>query len=50
MAPLSFANRHFLSEYEGAECRVRFDVISILVLGNSRALIRHYVNAFASGR
>lgn len=41
---------YFLSEYEGAECRVRFDVISILVLGNSRALIRHYVNAFASGR
>ncbi|MDO5358997.1 MAG: YraN family protein [Slackia faecicanis] len=41
---------YFLSQYEGVECRVRFDVISILVLGNSRALIRHYVNAFASGR
>lgn len=40
----------FLVEYDGPECRVRFDVISILALGNGRALMRHYVNAFGSGR
>lgn len=41
---------YYLAEYDGSECRVRFDVISILALGNGRALMRHYVNAFGSGR
>lgn len=41
---------YFLAEYDGPECRVRFDVIAILALGNARALVRHYVNAFGSGR
>lgn len=41
---------YFLVDYDGPECRVRFDVISILALGNGRALMRHYVNAFGSGR
>lgn len=41
---------YFLADYDGEECRVRFDVISLLVLGNGRALVRHYVNAFGAGR
>lgn len=40
---------YFLSDYDGEECRVRFDVIALLVLGNGRALVRHYINAFGSG-
>ncbi|MDO4443575.1 MAG: YraN family protein [Slackia sp.] len=41
---------YFLADYDGEECRVRFDVIALLVLGNGRALVRHYVNAFGSGQ
>ncbi|MFR4802428.1 MAG: hypothetical protein ACLT98_03290 [Eggerthellaceae bacterium] len=33
----------------GMECRVRFDVISILALPNGRALVRHYINASERG-
>lgn len=49
-SPLFSISGRFLAEYDGSECRVRFDVISILALGNGRALMRHYVNAFGSGR
>lgn len=40
---------YFLADYDGMECRVRFDVISILALPNGRALVRHYINAFGAG-
>lgn len=40
---------YFLADYDGMECRVRFDVISILALPNGRALVRHYINAFGTG-
>ncbi|NPD31272.1 YraN family protein [Eggerthellaceae bacterium zg-1084] len=31
-----------------SECRVRFDVISLLVVGSNRALVRHHIDAFSS--
>lgn len=40
---------YFLVDYDGDEGRVRFDVVSILVLTDDRALVRHYINAFAAG-
>ena len=40
---------YFLADYDGADCRVRFDVVALLVLNESRALVRHYVNAFGAG-
>ncbi|MFR3272436.1 MAG: YraN family protein [Slackia sp.] len=39
----------YFPDYDGMECRVRFDVISILALPNGRALVRHYINAFGAG-
>ncbi len=38
----------FLADYDGEECRIRFDVIAILVVGENRALLRHYINAFGA--
>lgn len=39
----------FLSDYDGPDSRVRFDVIGILALSGNRALARHVVNAFGVG-
>lgn len=36
----------FLAAYETVDIAVRFDVVSILVIGNERALLRHHTNAF----
>lgn len=36
----------YLKEYEGCDVRVRFDVISILVLSEHRAFLRFHTNAF----
>lgn len=33
---------------EGPDVQVRFDVVSLLVLGSDRALIRHHINCFGS--
>lgn len=38
----------YLKEYAYDDLRVRFDVISILVLGKDRAFLRHHINAFGS--
>lgn len=39
----------FLSDYDGPDSRVRFDVIGVLALSGGRALARHVVNAFGAG-
>lgn len=39
----------YLAQYEGPECRVMFDVISILVVGEDRAFLRFHRNAYAEG-
>lgn len=39
----------FLSNYDAVDVPVRFDVVSILVTGENRALLRHHINAFAAG-
>ncbi len=33
---------------DGSDYTVRFDKLSILVIGESRALIRHHINAMSS--
>ena len=33
----------------GADLLVRFDVVSLLILGNDRALLRHHINAASEG-
>lgn len=37
----------FLRDYDAVDVPVRFDVISIVVIGPNRALIRHQINAFS---
>ena len=39
----------FLADYEAVDVPVRFDVVSLLVIGTDRALVRHHINAFAAG-
>ena len=38
----------YLKEYAHDDLRVRFDVVSILVLSKDKAFLRHHVNAFGS--
>lgn len=38
----------YLKEFAHEDLRVRFDVISILALGENRAFLRHHINAFGS--
>lgn len=40
----------FLQTYETVDIAVRFDVVSILVIGSERAFLRHHINAFSVGR
>lgn len=39
----------YLSDHEVADTLVRFDIISILVVGPDRAFLRHHRNAFSLG-
>lgn len=39
----------FLSTYDGVDARVRFDVIAIQAMPNSRGFVKHIVNAFGAG-
>ena len=39
----------FLSTYDGVDARVRFDVIAIQTMPNSRGFVKHIVNAFGAG-
>ena len=36
----------FLTDYEIADAPVRFDVVSLVVISDDRALVRHHINAF----
>jgi putative endonuclease len=38
----------YVSNHDLGEMIVRFDVISVVVCGPDRALLKHYINAFAS--
>lgn len=37
----------YLSEYDQTDFPVRFDIVSIVVLGHDRAMVRHQINAFS---
>lgn len=39
----------FLSQYDVVDVPVRFDVVSLLVIDDDRALVRHHINAFSAG-
>lgn len=36
----------FLADYDIVDVQVRFDIISLVVIGSNRALVRHHINAF----
>lgn len=36
----------YLKDHDYVDMAVRFDVVGILVIGNTKALVRHHVNAF----
>lgn len=38
----------YLADYDSVDYPVRFDVISIVVMGNEKAMIRHQINAFSA--
>ena len=38
----------YLMQADVDPCMIRFDVVSMLVLGNDRAMIRHYRNALSA--
>ena len=40
---------YFLSNYDGDDMRVRFDVIAIQVMPNGKGFVKHIVNAFGQG-
>lgn len=37
----------YLTEYEGVDCSVRFDKMSLVAFGEDKAFLRHYVNALS---
>lgn len=39
----------YLQDYDAFNVPVRFDVVAIMVIGEDRAFLRHYVNAFGVG-
>lgn len=40
---------YYLRDCDTVDMPVRFDVVSLLVVGGERALVRHHINAFAAG-
>lgn len=40
---------YYLRYCDTVDMPVRFDVVSLLVVGGERALVRHHINAFAAG-
>ncbi|MDR0888495.1 MAG: YraN family protein [Coriobacteriales bacterium] len=40
---------HYLASHDLASARVRFDVISIILVGNTKAFLRHHRDAFGVG-
>lgn len=39
-----FAMAMFLADYDGEPCRIVPDIITVVVVGESRAFIRHHIN------
>ena len=39
---------YFLSDFDAVDVPVRFDIISLVIIGPERAMIRHHINAFSS--
>lgn len=39
----------FLAQYDVVDVPVRFDVVSLVVVSENRAMLRHHINAFAAG-
>ena len=37
----------YLRDHDYTDMCVRFDIVALLVVNGERALVRHYVNAFA---
>lgn len=37
----------YLAEHEGVDCPVRFDNVSLVVLGEDKAFLRHHINALS---
>lgn len=37
----------YLTEYEGVDCSVRFDKMSLVAFGEDKVFLRHYVNALS---
>ena len=38
----------YMAGYEETDVSVRFDIISMVVIGESRAMLRHHINAWGS--
>lgn len=36
----------YLKEHDFIDCRIRFDIISLLVFSENQAILRHHINAF----
>lgn len=41
------AMRFLTERSEETDCRIRFDIISVAIVGESRAFLRHHLNAFS---
>ena len=39
----------YLIDFDGSDIPMRFDVISVMVLNDERAMLRHHVDAFGEG-
>ena len=46
---LLYCGAYYLSEFRDVDFPVRFDIVSLLVVAEDRALMRHYVNALGNG-
>ena len=38
----------YLAQYDGEQSMIRFDIVSLLLLSNDRAMLRHYRNALSA--
>lgn len=45
-AAMELAAMRFMEDHDEPNCRVRFDEISVVFIGESRAFIRHHQNKF----
>ena len=47
-AAMELAAMRFIGESEQPDCRVRFDGVSVVFLGDRRAFVRHHQNKFGA--